>query len=147
MKTEVIENGMNGKLSEIQSALGILNLNALGKIINKRKKKYILYYNNLKEIDGIRFQQLKYGKTNYSYFPIVFENENILLKVEKYLNNENIFPRRYFYPSVNKFEKIVNYEKKIKSEYLANRILCLPLFYDLNEDIIQEICNTIKKRL
>ena len=147
MKTDVLENGMNGKLSEIQSALGILNLKALDKVISKRKEKYLLYYNNLKEIDGLRFQKIKYGKTNYSYFPIVFENENILLKVEKYLNQENIFPRRYFYPSVNKFKKVVNFVKKMRSEYLAKRILCLPLFYDLDEDIIQKICNTIKNRL
>ena len=56
-KTDVLENGMNGKLSEIQSALGILNLKALDKVINHRKEKYLLYYNNLRILIVLGFNK------------------------------------------------------------------------------------------
>ena len=146
-RTDVLEDGMNGKLSEIQSALGILNLKSLNKIMRTRKKKYFLYLNNLKDNENISFQKLKYGKPNYSYFPIIFKNERALLRIKNILNKKNIFPRRYFYPSINKFNKIVNSEKQIESEYLAKRILCLPLFYDLEDIVINAICNIINDRL
>ncbi len=146
-KTDIVENGLNGKLSEIQSSLGILNLKVLDQIINQRKNKYSLYINNLKNIDSLKFQKFSYGEPNYSYFPIIFQNEKSLIKITEALNKQNIFPRRYFYPSVNTFEKVVESEKKLESEYLAKRILCLPLFYDLEDTIINSICNVINDGL
>ena len=69
-------------------------------------------------------------KWNYSYYPVIFKNEAALLKVQKALNEAQIFPRRYFYPSLN----TLNYVGEIKMpvfESIAERILCLPLYYDL----------------
>jgi dTDP-4-amino-4,6-dideoxygalactose transaminase len=80
---------------------------------------------------------------NASYYPIIFESENTLLTVLNALKSENIYPRRYFYPSLN----LINYVKKNNtmevSEKVSTRILCLPLYKGLSEKDVQLICKII----
>jgi hypothetical protein len=59
------------------------------------------------------------------------------------LKAEKIFARRYFYPSLNTFTDIVPYVKMQNSEDVANRILCLPLYYDLDKEDIKRIAKII----
>ncbi len=68
-----------------------------------------------------------------------------MLRVEKALNDENIFPRRYFYPSVNTFSEIVEYKQMPVSEDIAKRILCLPLYWKLPSDEQSNIIKILKK--
>ena len=86
----------------------------------------------------------KVGESNYSYFPIIFDTEERLLNIEKVLNFENIFPRRYFYPSVNTFTNIVTYSSTPISEDISKRILCLPLYWKLEKFIMEKIISIIK---
>tara|TARA_A100000164_G_scaffold69679_1_gene58111 strand:+ start:2817 stop:3926 length:1110 start_codon:yes stop_codon:yes gene_type:complete len=146
-KTDILLDGMNGKLNELQSGVGIINLIHFDKIINDRKIKYKIYYDNLVKNKKLSFQKLKTGETNFSYFPIIFKTENELLKIVQLLNQENIFPRRYFYPSVNKFNKIIETQKRELSESIAKRILCLPLYFDLDVKIIIKVIQIINKNL
>jgi dTDP-4-amino-4,6-dideoxygalactose transaminase len=95
-----------------------------------------LYKEALSKISGLTFQKIKHGTPNYSYFPIIFESEAKLLQVEKALNTENIYPRRYFYPSVNTYTNILEYQTTPIAEDVAKRILCLPLYFTLPLDII-----------
>jgi dTDP-4-amino-4,6-dideoxygalactose transaminase len=81
---------------------------------------------------------------NYSYYPIIFEDEKQLLKVEKALNEKHIFPRRYFYPSLNTLNYVDYAEAKI-SECISKRILCLPLYKDLSISEIEFISGIINK--
>jgi len=97
--------------------------------------------------EKLKFQRIKENETNYSYFPVIFTSEEELLKVEKALNEKNIFPRRYFYPSVNTYTKILNYQSTPISEDISKRIMCLPLFYDLNIDEVESISNLILQEL
>ena len=71
------------------------------------------------------------------------ENEDFLLKIEKELNKNNIFPRRYFYPSVNTYTNIYKYQSCPISEDISKGILCLPLFYNLDINSIEKICKII----
>jgi dTDP-4-amino-4,6-dideoxygalactose transaminase len=89
---------------------------------------------------------LKIGEANYSYFPIIFNNEDQLIRVEKALNEEKIFPRRYFYPAVNTFEAIVKYDPMPNAEDIAKRILCLPLYWKLKSNEIDQIVNIIRNQ-
>ena len=73
---------------------------------------------------------------------MIFKTETDLLGVQKALNEQQIFPRRYFYPSLNKVNYIEGEEMKI-SENIASRILCLPLYKDINQIELQEIVDTI----
>jgi dTDP-4-amino-4,6-dideoxygalactose transaminase len=84
---------------------------------------------------------------NYSYFPVIFESEEQLLEIEKHLNKQKIYPRRYFYPSVNTYSNIVEYQECPVSENIAIRILCLPLYWELNENEMKTIIETIKSVL
>ena len=131
----------------MQSALGIVNLKYIDEIIADRVKKYQYYYSALSSNPDIRFQKIEFGTTNYSYFPIILENKKKLFKIIDQLNNYNIYPRRYFYPSVNIFKNIVESDKVEVSERVANHILCLPLFYDLDFDMIDKIINVINSKV
>ena len=141
----VVEDGFNGKMTEVHAALGIANLKYYDPVLEDRKNKYLLYKEVLKGQDSIRFQGIKTGETNYSYFPIIFDNEKLLLECEHKLNAHKIFPRRYFYPSINTFKNIVDYQPTPISENIASKILCLPLYWSLSDEIIQQIALLIKK--
>jgi dTDP-4-amino-4,6-dideoxygalactose transaminase len=81
---------------------------------------------------------------NYSYYPVIFESEDKLLEVQKVLNEEQIFPRRYFYPSLNTIEFIKG-EGMPVSENIASCIMCLPLYKGLVEKELENICLIINK--
>lgn len=137
--------GINGKISELQAAMGLAVFPYMSEIIEGRKK-VVDYYNE--HLDFSKLTTLKIRENtqwNYSYYPVIFETEAILLKVQKALNEHQIFPRRYFYPSLNTINYVSNKEIPI-SENRASRILCLPLFVNLNESSllgIINICNSI----
>jgi dTDP-4-amino-4,6-dideoxygalactose transaminase len=144
---EIVEEGFNGKLTEIHAALGLANMKYFDLVLEDRKNKYMYYLNSLKNNNGLMFQLLNLGVSNYSYFPVIFESETQLLKIEKGLNVSNIFPRRYFYPSVNTYDAIVPYVNMPLAEDLSKRILCLPLYYSLEYEDINFIIGKIIKLL
>lgn len=138
--------GINGKMSELQAALGLAVLPHMETILNERKK-VVDYYNQ-----NLNFSKLKTLKIrenthwNYSYYPVIFENEAQLLEVEKELNNNQIYPRRYFYPSLNRLPYL-NEQNMPVSEFVAKRILCLPIFVGLKAQDLQIISKIINKVL
>jgi dTDP-4-amino-4,6-dideoxygalactose transaminase len=138
--------GINGKISELQAAMGLTVLPHMELIIQERKKVVNFYINNLNFVKVRSFQFADDTTWNYSYFPIVFESVNILIKVQQILNNNNIFPRRYFYPSLNKIE-YTNGGKMSVSESIADRIMCLPLYVGLTQKELNEIVNLINSNL
>ena len=136
--------GINGKISELQGAMGLAVLPHMETILHDRKGVVDFYNQNL---DLAQVQTLKIRENtqwNYSYYPIILKDEATLLRMQKALNEEQIFPRRYFYPSLN----TINYIEKISmpvSESIAARILCLPLYKELIERDIFKICSIINK--
>lgn len=140
---EIVEDGFNGKLTEVHAALGLANLKYGDEVLADRKRKYQMYLDGLSACEGLTFQNLKIGEPNYSYFPVVFESEDQLLRAEKALNAQKIFPRRYFYPSVNTLREIVDYASMPVSEDLSPRILCLPLYKELEVGVIESIISSI----
>lgn len=130
--------GINGKMSELQAAMGLAVLPFMDYII-KERKKVVEYYNE--HLDFSKLQPLKIRKNtrwNYSYYPVVFESEARLLKVEKVLNESKIFTRRYFYPSLNTVEYAKGTTMPI-SESIASRVMCLPLYVGLEEVNMEKI--------
>ncbi len=139
--------GINCKINEFQAAMGLCVLSEINEIIDGRKKvwdKYKAYFEKFPEFKT----QLRNSSfnNNYAYFPLVFRDENSLLKIKEQLNQNDIFPRRYFYPSLNKLCYLKKYEPCEISESIASRILCLPLFPGLASDIQEYICETISKQ-
>ena len=142
---DIVEDGFNGKMTEIHAALGLANLKYFDDVLVDRKKKYKLYKERLSQNNKIKFQKIVENETNYSYFPVIFESEELLLTIEKALNENQIFPRRYFYPSVNTYTKIVEYNSTPISEDISKRIMCLPLYFNLDEKEIENICTIINE--
>ena len=135
----ILCSGLNGKLDEIRSAIGILNLKNISEAINKRKKIAEYYLEHL-NISGIRLPKYKENiEYNYSYFPIyVNKNQYGLTRDELFtkFKNNNILVRKYFYPLLDNSDNLVN------AKLLADSVLCLPIYPDLTnpEDIVKVIC-------
>ena len=138
--------GINGKMSELQAALGLSVLPYMETILAERKKVVDFYNENL---DFSNLQALKIRENtdwNYSYYPIIFENEEQLLQTQKDLNEANIFPRRYFYPSLNTIEYVKGNAMPI-SESIASRVLCLPLYVGLERKDLEKISEIINNKV
>lgn len=138
--------GINGKISELNAAMGLAVFPHLDEIISKRKKIVDYYKENLnfKYYRSIKLRDET--EWNYSYFPIIFKTENQLGNVQKKLNDNDIFPRRYFYPSLNTLPFIDNPLKCEVSEKISKTIMCLPLYVGLeiqNQQKIIEIINGV----
>ena len=134
--------GINAKISELQSAMGLAVFDNLEHIFSERKKVVDFYLKNL-NFDKVATMKIRENtEWNYSYFPVIFQSEEELLKVQKKLNEAEIFPRRYFYPSLNTID-FVNGESMPISESIASRILCLPLYVGLTEEELKLIVNLI----
>jgi len=142
---DIVEDGFNGKMTEVHAALGLANLKYYENVLADRKRKYFYYRDNLSSIGFLTFQSLKIGEPNYSYFPVIFDSEDRLIEVENKLNAMQIFPRRYFYPSVNTYENIIGYQPAKNSEDISRRILCLPLYWNLKTSEIDKTISTITK--
>ena len=102
---EIPHLGTNAKMNEFEAAMGLCVLDDIEEIKEKRK---VVIENYRKELnDLVQFQEQNQNATqNYSYFPVVFKSEEQLLKVQKALNEKQIFPRRYFYPSLDTLDYI-----------------------------------------
>ena len=135
--------GINGKTSEFHAAMGLANFPYIDKIISARKTCSDLYDKLLNNSLGRPKNQndLDY---NYAYYPIVFKSEKQLLDVFSELNKMDVYPRRYFYPSLNQLPYL-NYKHCEISEDISKRIACLPLYVGLKEEEQNIIVDTIKK--
>lgn len=141
-----VEIGINGKNSEFHAAMGLANIKYLGMVKNSRKE---IIENYKKLLHGTNLHKVLYSNNieyNYAYFPVVFKTENDLLKVKEALGAQNIFPRRYFNPSLNTLP-FVKYVSCANSESIAKRVLCLPLYHDLPRETVEKIVAIIKKTL
>ncbi len=136
--------GINAKASEFQAAMGLCNLKYVDELIEKRKLASEIY-DQLLTNKFSRPVVRKGTKYNYAYYPIVLESEERLLKIRADLEAQSIFPRRYFYPSLNTLPYIKNAQSCPVAEDIANRILCLPLYADLGEEVINKICSVLTK--
>jgi dTDP-4-amino-4,6-dideoxygalactose transaminase len=136
--------GINGKNSEFHAAMA--NFRHLPDILSRRKEQWLQYLHRLEGVDRFSFITIR-EKTdfNYSYFPVLFPSEEELLAMIKYLNGHYIYPRRYFYPSLNTLNYVEGQPCPV-SEDVSQRILTLPLYHDLKSSTIDMICQLIIKK-
>lgn len=139
---EYVLPGINAKASEFQAAMGLCNLNYVEEILEKRERISALYDQLLQGKVKLPANGNNH-KRNYIYYPVIFESEAKLLEVVAELNQRDIYPRRYFYPSLNQLPYLNQTESCVISEDIAKRILCLPLYHDLEEEVVSEICQVI----
>jgi dTDP-4-amino-4,6-dideoxygalactose transaminase len=139
---EYFRLGINGKMSELHAAMGLSVFHYIDHILNKRKDNFNQFVNYIDEkLSTIRIREETLY--NYSYIPIIFSSPEHLNRVKIKLEANNIFPRRYFYPSLNTLNYVVKKDNFKVSEGISNRILCLPNYFELTKDEIQNIAELI----
>lgn len=144
--------GINGKMSEVNSAFGLLQLKHIDVVLEARKKIDVLYRALLKDVEGIKCLEHAGEKVaNYSYFPILVEERYPLSRDQLYmkLKNQNIFARRYFYPLISEFPMYKKLKssnnQNLKNAFKASKeVLCLPIYLGLDEKDIFKITDIIK---
>lgn len=136
--------GINAKISELQSALGLAVFDNIDIIFSERKK-VVDFYNQHLDFSNLKSLKIRENtEWNYSYYPVIFDSEELLLTIQSELQKEKIIPRRYFYPSLNKVNYINSAAMPI-SESIASRILCLPLYVGLPISDLERIVSIINK--
>lgn len=140
------ELGTNAKMNEFEAAMGLCMLDEIEVISQRRKVVYERYEKELGAL--VQFQEKNVNATqNYSYFPIILKDEEETLNVQHALNHQKIFPRRYFYPSLDTLHYIEPKQYCKHSRDIAKRILCLPIYPELKKEDQINIIDIIKDNL
>lgn len=148
-ETAIDDISLNGKLSEVHAALGLLQLKTIDQTLLARKKVDALYREFLKGVDGLHIIERQASDLdNYSYFPIVISSPYPLSRDELFekLKEHNIFARKYFYPLMTELKVYKQFASEMpNAKRLSESVLCLPLYPTLSQDeckrIIEVICS------
>jgi dTDP-4-amino-4,6-dideoxygalactose transaminase len=136
--------GINAKMSELNAAMGLAVLPSMENILSSRK--YIVdYYNS--NLVFKRFRKIvlrSFTSWNYSYYPIIFHSSESAEIAISMMNEKNIFPRRYFYPSLDTLNYLKS-EKMPISNIIAERVICLPLYYGLGDESLLDIVDVLNR--
>lgn len=151
-ETTVDVAGINGKMSEVNAAFGLLQLKHIQGALDARKEVDGLYRAHLKGIKGIHcLDNSKQAVSNYSYFPILIGEDFALSRDDLYekLKEKNIFSRRYFYPLISEFPMYKNLPSSQKGNLpvalkASREILCLPIYPDIGRENQGRVISLIK---
>lgn len=135
--------GTNAKMNEFEAAMGLCVLDEIDIISTRRETIYNLYKEELGRVVNLQVQN-KDGTSNYSYFPVMFKNEEEMFKVQGALNKSDIFPRRYFFPSLDTLNCVGKQGLMVHSRDVVSKILCLPIYPELNLEDQKSIIKIIK---
>mgnify|MGYP002510085513 FL=1 len=148
----IVNVGANAKMNEFSAIMGLCNLNYVDDNIRQRREKAEIYIDELYNLDVIEIQKYNQeGVTyNYGYFPVRFLENGVRDKVYEKLKKENIYSRKYFYPLTSDADC---YREKytdlslFNARKAADNILVLPLYPDLEDEVIIRVCELIKQHL
>ena len=151
-ETTIVAPGINGKMDEVRSAYGLLNLKQVDAAIESRHQTAVKYREALRGVEGISFMEDMFGvRHNYSYFPIFIDAKKYgMTRDELYfkMKGQNVLGRRYFYPLICEFSAYRGLESA-KPENLpvaskvADSVICLPMYHNLSDSDIQAVLNII----
>ncbi len=151
-ETTVVAPGINSKMDEIRAAYGLLNLKQVDSAIANRKAVAEKYRAALKDVPGIRMlQDIEGVRHNYAYFPIFIDEVAYGMSRDalyEKLKTYNIYGRRYFYPLISTFSAYKGLESANPANLpvahkLANQVLCLPMFADLDDEGVNRVINVV----
>lgn len=147
----VVAPGINGKMSEFNAALGLLQLSRIDRALARRREIGETYINLLKEVQGIRcVQSVNEESINFSYFPILVEDSYAMSRDALYekLRHHDIWARRYFYPLISEFPMYRGLMSAHRDNLpvatdAAFKVLCLPIYPDLSNESVRDIVELI----
>jgi dTDP-4-amino-4,6-dideoxygalactose transaminase len=138
--------GINGKLSELNAAMGLALLPHMEGVLARRKTVCDAYDGSL-DLSRLQKPALRSEtEWNYAYYPVLFESEAELLSAKETLNASDINPRRYFYPSLDHLPYAKRAEVPV-SESVSRTVLCLPLSADLHPDVAEDIARKVNQAI
>lgn len=148
----VVAAGINGKMSEFNSALGLLQLKYVDQALARRKEIDTAYRERLKGVKGIRcLKDVGEKVANYAYFPILVNEDYPITRDDLYekLKVNGVYARRYFYPLISDFPMYRDLPSASKENLpvataAAQQILCLPIYPDLEMSVVNEISILIR---
>ncbi|QIG19913.1 DegT/DnrJ/EryC1/StrS family aminotransferase [Pseudomonas kurunegalensis] len=142
--------GINGKMSEINAAFGLVQLQHVERALKRRQEIDLLYRELLADIDGIacRPEAVNYS-ANFSYFPILVNERYPLARDALYeaLKAQGIYARRYFYPLLT---DLAIYKDTVRTfpvpvaRQTAAQVICLPIYPDLQQADIKRVAHVIR---
>jgi dTDP-4-amino-4,6-dideoxygalactose transaminase len=136
--------GINGKNSEFHAAMGLAVLKHVDDLLAARKEQALMYDEALAPVRVQKPEIFPGTEWNYSYYPVVFESEALLLKSMEMLQANWIYPRRYFYPSLSGLEYVDKYPTPIADD-ISCRVLCLPMYHSLKREDIYFIARLLAR--
>lgn len=150
-ETTVAQHGINGKMNEMNAAVGLLQLRHVDDAIKRRRAIDDAYRESLKDIPGIRCHNPPPSiRSNYSYFPVFVEDGYPLTRDELYdrLKVKGINGRRYFYPLITEFPMYRNFEGTATdnltiAKNASRRVICLPIHSEIEKKDIDSINSLI----
>lgn len=137
------ELGINGKNSEFHAAMGLSNLKYIECIIKKRQALSSRYDEKLKSLKAYRPKWHKDSENNGAYYPLVFDSEDLMLRIMNRLKSSEIGTRRYFYPSLASALPYLEPKAVETTDKVSKKVLCLPLYYDLSFEEVDMVCRLI----
>ena len=154
-ETSVITQGINGKMSEFNAAVGLAQIAHLPEILNRRKNIDEKYRESLSQIEGIRcLPQFANGVRNYPYFPILINNKSKITRDQIVLSMRElgVNVRRYFYPLITELAVYDVYKIKTRiscpnSLDASLAVICLPIYPDLSDSELDFIIRSLIKIL
>lgn len=153
-ETSVVAPGINGKMDEIRSAYGLLNLRQVDAAIEARHRVATVYRKALRNVPGVRFFDDMPGvRHNYSYFPVFIDAaEYGMTRDELYfkMKESMVLGRRYFYPLISTFSTYrglpsASSENLPMATRMAEEVICLPMHHDLRDRDIGKVLELIVK--
>jgi len=138
--------GTNAKMNEFEAAMGLCMLDEMEGIERKRAQRFKIYHDELKDVLQLQKHNPN-ASYNYSYFPVIFEDEQSRERIQRALNKEQIYPRRYFYPSLDTLNYIEPKQFMPVSREIASRILCLPMYLELKKEEQEMIIDILKDNI
>lgn len=140
------EPGINAKNTEFHAAMGLCNLKYADECLQKRRKLADYYDNKIQNLSLSRPKVRDHTFYNYAYYPVLFETPEIRKKIVQKLKAHSIETRSYFRPSLQNLPYVDSAEVPVSSS-VAQRVLCLPLFYDLTFEEIDQITEILQHEL
>lgn len=149
----VVAAGINGKMSEVNAAFGLLQLKYIGKVIEARRKIFLGYQSKLGELHGLSMAKKEINSSgNFSYFPIIIDDKFPITRDALYdaLRMEKVYARRYFYPLIPDLVTYREFQPKdegalLNARRIASQVLCLPMHPELTAIDMAKVIEIIYK--
>lgn len=153
-ETNVVAPGINGKMSEFNAALGLVQLKYIDAAIAQRRKIDAAYRERLSDIKGIHcLADSGEDVANFAYFPVLVDKDYPISRDELYqhIKERGIHPRRYFYPLISEFPMYrglpsAHSDNLPSATVAARQVLCLPIYPDLAMEVVDEVCCLIAEQ-